>query len=329
MRFKLLAPLDGAGGDDGSGDGSSDGDIYGTGIAIPGSEGEGAGNPDPNAGGDNQGAPADGSQPNEGNNNNPAAGQEGQGQPPAAGKPAAGAPPAGAKPPVAPAKPAESEEERLTRIATTAAARVAAQNAPKGQPAQPQEEQLTQEQIDQLINPVRVTADTLKAFGIENASPEMIKGVQTFSNAIVKNAYSLAGLRMEQMLRTTLAPYEPLVAYIQERQAKETVDSFYGGNPELKKYEKLVQMAATKVSHQKEDGSSKSLAEVYSEVANLTKTMLTEMGITLTPGNANPGAAPKNNGVPTMAALQGAGRSMGGQPSGEPNNPDADIYSTN
>jgi len=225
------------------------------------------------------------------------------------------------------AKPAVAQPTEEERIAKIAAAVVNAGRAPT-QEQQQQVPELTQAQIRQLLNPVEVTPDVLRAFGIENASPEQVAAYQQFANSIVRNASSVANLVIEQKLRESLSPYQPYVNFIEQQQAKQHVDTFYSKHGELQKYEKFVQLAAQSISPVKADKTMKSANEVYDEVASSVKAMLAEAGVTIASPSANPSAVVnKGSAVPRMASLASTGRSQGGQPSGEQNNPDADIYS--
>jgi hypothetical protein len=222
----------------------------------------------------------------------------------------------------------EAEESRIAKIA----AAVVKQSAPQA-PAidqskenQSQEPELSPEQVKQLLNPIEVTADSLRAFGIESATPEMVQGVQAIFQATVKNAVSVSNLLIEQKLRSTLAPYEPYVNFVQQQQAKQHIDSFYTKHGDLKKYEKFVQISAQQISPRQQDGSMKSADQVYDEVATNVRNMLKEAGVTIASPAAKPSAGVGGRAVPKMAGLATSGRSLGGQPSGERNNPDSEIY---
>ena len=241
------------------------------------------------------------------------------------GQKPAGDPAVPAKP-ASPAQPQPSEDERIAKIAAAAVA-ATRQQAPAAS-TQQQQEELSPEQIKQLLNPVEVTPELLAQFGIENASPQQVQAYQTFANNVVRNAVSVANLIVEQKMRENLAPYEPYVQFIAQQQAKQHVDSFYTKHGELQKYGKFVELAAKQLSPTKADGTQKSADEVYDEVAASVKAMLAEAGVTIASPSANPSAvAPQGKtAVPKMAAMTATGRSQGGQPSGEQNNPDADIY---
>ena len=217
-----------------------------------------------------------------------------------------------------------SDDERIAKIATAV---VAAAQPRQSAPAAPQEPQLTDEQVRNLLNPIEVTPDLLRNFGIENASPEQVGAYQQFANGIVKNAVSVANLLVEQKLRENLAPYQPYVDFVANQQAQQHNSEFYKEHGDLQKYEKFVQLAAQQISPFKADKSMKSAKEVYTEVATSVRGMLAQAGVTLQSPSANPSAVAKpGSAVPRMAALASTGRSQGGQPSGEQNNPDADIY---
>lgn len=193
-------------------------------------------------------------------------------------------------------------------------------------PAKPNVLQLTPQQLREKLNPVEVSADTLKSFGFEAATPEQVAGFQSFSNSIVKNAVSIARIMIEQKTKEFEQALGPIYAEREQAQLANAKTSFYEANKDLAKYEKIVQVAASEVSPKKADGSFKSDKEIMTEVATLARTTLASYGITLsTPANLSASGA---NRVPSPNRLSPNGRSGGdnnGQ-QGKANNPDADIY---
>lgn len=185
---------------------------------------------------------------------------------------------------------------------------------------------LTPQQLREKLNPVEVSADTLRSFGFENASEEQVAGFQAFANATVKNAVSISRIMIEQARRDVEGSLGPIFAEREQTQLSNAKQTFYDSNKDLAKYEKIVQVAAADVSPRRQDGSFKTDKELMAEVANLARDTLKGYGIQLS-SPANPGAS-GGRLVPQPNKLSPNGRSGGdnnGQ-RGKANDADADIY---
>ena len=193
----------------------------------------------------------------------------------------------------------------------------------------PQQPALSQEQITALLKPVRVTAEQLKHFGIENASPEQLAGIQQFLEQPAQNAIAVAKLMMEHQHQQFLRESQHIVEFYNQQQAETHRNTFYKSNEDLKGFEDIVSLVANKVSETNQDGSPKSNSQIMKEVASSARAVLAKTGVQLKPAQpATHGAGQqRSSNVPTMPSLQRPGRSLGAQPSGGANNPDADIYS--
>lgn len=204
-----------------------------------------------------------------------------------------------------------------------AALRSAVAPAPKAPVQQPLA--LTPQQLREKLNPVEVSADTLRSFGFENASPEQVEGFQNFANAVVKNAVSISRILIDQARKEVTEVLAPIHQEREQAQLASAKETFYSAHKDLAKYEKIVQVAAAEVSPTKPDGTLKTDREIMSEVATLARSTLKSYGVQLsTP--ANPGAS--GGAVPQPNKLSPNGRSGGdnnGQ-RGRPNDADADIY---
>lgn len=195
---------------------------------------------------------------------------------------------------------------------------------PPTAPAAPQS-QLTPQQLKQMLNPVEVTPELLGTLGFTEATPEQVAGFQNFTNAIVKNAVSIARVMIDQKAKQFEETISPIAQQHQQAQVDQTRQSFYAAHKDLAPYEKIVKLAAMEVSPTRVDGSEKSQKEIFDEVAAQTRATLKSYNIHVTP--ANPGA-PGRKVVPQPNKLSPSGRSGGdtnGQ-RGKPNNADADIY---
>lgn len=218
------------------------------------------------------------------------------------------------------AKPAEPlSDERIAEIT----ARVLKAQQPKQE-----EPQLSAEQIEKLINPVKVTKeDVAELTGQDPATvtDKQVAFLQRFANATAKNATSLSALVLEQRSRALESKYEPVRSYYEQQQARAQVDAYHAQYPHLKQYEKISQSVARTVSPTKVDGSFKTPQEIFKEVSDGVVATLKASGINITASQARTSAS-ASSAVPTMAQRQQPGRSAAGQSKGKPNDPDNDIY---
>lgn len=225
------------------------------------------------------------------------------------------------KPPVAQVLKLDAESIAELRKAVTPAAPTA-----KTEDSLPSPQKLRE-----MLNPVEVTGELLGELGFENTTPQQVAGFQKFTNAIVKNAVSIARVIIDQKAKQFEAALSPISANMEKAQMDEVKTSFYSEHKDLTKYEKIVKLASAEVDPVKADGSPKSRAEIFKEVAEKTRATLKEYGVNLTP--ANPGAdgeveQVQVTKVPSPNKLSSSGRSGGdtnGQ-RGKPNDADADIY---
>jgi len=221
-------------------------------------------------------------------------------------------------------KQSEWTAEKIAEIAAQTAARVNGANVRQQQ----QQKQLSQEEVDKLLNPVRVTAETMAEMGIENATPKQIAAYQKLMNAAVKNATSVMSMQLEQRMRSIQEYAAPMERFYQEQAAARYKQDFFAEHKELAKYEKFVAAAAAQVSPTNADGSPKEVKAVMKEVADYVKDMLKTAGVNLSGEQQQQTTHSAGGGgeVPRMASLQQSGRSQAGAPRGGSNNPDASIY---
>lgn len=226
--------------------------------------------------------------------------------------------------------PKQSSEELMAAALDKLAARL----TPKQEQQQAPQRQMTQEEINKLLNPVVITADMLKGLGIAEPSEEHVKAYQTLVGMITKHHNSLASLREEALMRKIGDYAAPMERFYQEQAATQQKQQFYKEFPKLEKFDKFVKFAASQVNPRSESGEMKTVQQVKKEISEMTKSLLKEVGIDSDAdtgengGDANLGAPVQNgNTVPRMASLSTGGRSGGQQQKGAANNPDADIYS--
>jgi hypothetical protein len=217
-----------------------------------------------------------------------------------------------------------NEDERIQKIALAVAQGMRAVQ----QPAQQPQRQLSPQEINKLLNKFEVNADVLRGLGFSEATPEQIAGFQAFADNIVRNSTTVANLAIQAQLEKMQGTLSPVMSYVQEAQTREMRNSFFSQHKDLEKYEVIVKSVADTINPRNSDGSEKALAVAMKEVADATRKILKESGITLDAAGqeANRSAAP-STAVPKIQQLAGAGRSSSGGQAGKNNNPDADIYS--
>lgn len=194
--------------------------------------------------------------------------------------------------------------------------------------------QMTSAQIKELLQPVEVTADTLKSMGFENATPEQVAGFQNFALATVKNSVAVAKVMIKQARAEVEAALGPIMQEREQASMEKVQTNFYSKFGALKKYEKIVKAAAGDVNPIDASGKQKSQDQIFKEVAALATKTLGEYGvkINLNGGQAaNLGAgAPATGGIRRVPAppKPGASGRSGGSPDskGKGNDPQADIY---
>lgn len=226
------------------------------------------------------------------------------------------------------------KKEHSTEDLLAAADRIVERRMAAAQPRQ-KDPELTQEQLDKLLNPVRVSReDMAEIFGIEDPatiSDKRLQKMQALLNATVKNSTSMAHLMQEQRMRKLMEDAGPMQSFYQEQQAQAQKTNFFKAHPKLEKFPKFVAFAASQVQARNADGSEKTVKTVIDEVASFVKDLLKESNIDLdADDNSDATVTTQATGgskVPTMASMQTPGRSGGGTKKGGSNNPDADIYS--
>ncbi len=190
----------------------------------------------------------------------------------------------------------------------------------QAEPEGRQQEQLSPDQIKAMLNPVEVNEQMVAE--IRSEDPKVAAaGMLKLQQATVKNAVSIARVLIQKEAAKFEAAMGPLFQQQQEAQLASTKNEFYTMHKDLAKYDKVVKAIASEV-----DGTGKSKAQIFNEVAKATRATLKTMGINLT--TANPGAG-GGKPVPKANGIGSSGRSGGddnGQ-KGKNNNPDADIYS--
>jgi len=225
----------------------------------------------------------------------------------------------------------ELTEEKIAELSARVTDRMLSQRAQREQSQR--ESRMTPEQIEKLLNPVKITKEFLIAHGIAEPTDQQVKMYQSMSDMQTKHHMSLMQVQLEALQRRMLAQAEPMFDYYQRQEAERNKEDFFKDYPKLRKFSKFVQFAASTVQATDANGNEKSLKAVKADIANATKALLKESGVDLDTlvleeeETAATLGAETGNRVPQMTRMQGSGRSGAPSAKGGSNNPDADIYS--
>lgn len=229
-------------------------------------------------------------------------------------------------------KQVELTDERIAEISARVLAKNNAATAGSGK-VEEQEQQLTPEEIEKLLNPVKVSReDMAELFGIEDPATISDKRLQKFQallQATVKNSNSVSNVMIEARMRKLMEQAAPMEQFYRQQEAERQKATFYSRHENLKQYGRLVQAAAAQV--QATPGMT--AEQAMDAIATAAKAMLKEAGIdpdaagdNSSSGSDTTHGADSSKGVPKMASLQKSGRGTGPAKNGASNNPDADIY---
>ena len=190
---------------------------------------------------------------------------------PAAAPAAPAAQPAAAPVPAAPAAQTPPPAAPLTidHAALAKAIREGNQPAPTGP---------TDEELSRQLGIVHVTPEIYKqAFGVDG-TPEQIKGLNDYGQAIAKQAVTIASVLFKRELQEFKDSMSPYTAVVQQQEAGRIKTEFFKKHADLGGYEELVtqQYQLAKASGRKFD----SIEAAGTFVAEQTRSVLKSLGIT-------------------------------------------------
>lgn len=180
------------------------------------------------------------------------------------------------------------------------------------------EVQMSQADFDKAFNVFKASPELLTLLRHENPA-EAMKALEQFRDGMIRQAMTMAEYRMQQFVKELRDnDLAPLQSYVTEQQATSFRDGFFKENPELEKYENLVEAVATKLSGTIQPGT-KSRSELFKLYADETKKIVTEL---TGAGVAANGDAANGNGKPPapaagkhkMSTLSGGGQQGSGKP---------------
>jgi len=227
---------------------------------------------------------------------------------------------------------AELTEEKIAELSARVTDRMLQQR--QRQEQSQREQRMTPEQIEKLLNPVKITKEFLIAHGIAEPTDQQVKMYQAMSDMQTKHHMSLMQVQLEALQRRMLSQAEPMFDFYQRQEAERNKEDFFKDFPKLRKFSKFVQFAASTVQATDANGNEKSLKTVKNDIANATKALLKESGVDLDALETEEGeetattlsAGGNSRDVPRMTRMSSSGRSGAPSAKGGSNNPDADIY---
>mgnify|MGYP001120853490 CR=1 FL=1 len=189
---------------------------------------------------------------------------------------------------------------------------------------------MTQEEIDAILKPVRVTEESLKALGFEEPTKEQIAGMQALLDAAVTHATNINRVYTEYKLRNLTEALTPIQQAYIEQQREATFNRFFSEYEALRPYKGLVEATAAQLLQAQPELSKLSEKEVFKVVASQTAQILSQGGLKIDlskKAQATHSAGGTQRAVPKMQSLSPSGRSPG-NPGGTRivENADADIY---
>lgn len=180
----------------------------------------------------------------------------------------------------------------------------------------------TDAELAQQLSIVTVTPELYKGvFGVDG-TPEQVKGLNDYGQAIAKQAVTIASVLFERQLKTLQDSLSPYTAVVRQQEASRIEKEFYTEHKDLTGYEEMV-----KQQYQLALQSGKtfaSLAEASKFVADQTRSTLLSLGITPKTPIAN-GAPVSGKSVPQTRPMTPT--SMGGKGGGnnQPTQPKSTV----
>ncbi len=188
----------------------------------------------------------------------------------------------------------------------------------RGGAARQPERQMTQAEIETLLNVWKPDVSFLKKLGFAEPTAEQLTAVHEMRDNLIKQANTMSEARVQQLLGEYKGQLDELHTYVSEQKAQQTESSFYAANPELKKYEVVVSQVSQKLE---ESGfKAPTQKQVFEEIVKNTQAVLKEMGIVVEKGKGGgSGSGSAGRGGNRMSQLTGGGQGGGGKGNGKGN----------
>ena len=137
---------------------------------------------------------------------------------------------------------------------------------------------LTPEEFERRFNVFKPSTKLIE--DLRSEDPQVaLKAIEELRDGLVRQAYTMADVRMQQMAEALLKQYiAPVMTSVQEQQAERYETAFYKSYPDLSKYSDIVDAVAIRLNESGFKGSQK---EVFDRVAQDVRAVLKKMGVKL------------------------------------------------
>lgn len=228
----------------------------------------------------------------------------------------------------------EQKKEEVAPLTPDAIAEAVARGMKSGgeAPSKSEQKELTQEEIDEILHPAKVTVDDLRGLGLINEDDEdqvasaKAAVLQDVIQRAVRNAVSVSNVSILQQLQPLQQQIEPLAQQIQAQQMERMQQEFYGKYPALQDYGDVVKIAADQLMGENAITDSMSFDDAGKAIATRTSALIKKFGGKEIDFSA---ATPQSgqSGVPKPAGTASPGRSQAGRtPKGNKGPAEFDIY---
>lgn len=230
-------------------------------------------------------------------------------------------------PPEAPAKTADEEPpvedlkiglskeavDQIAELQTQKQAEIQAKQQEEQAKQAQANQQLTPQQIEELIHPIKVDDAFMQAMGIEESTPEQQALVQkTLVDKFSVHASSVANLITDIRVKELEQRFSPYIQYVDAQVAEQANLNFYNKYPGLEPYNQIVQSVASNVNQIPNLSDADQETRIVQGVTEIVKA--SGLDVEATKKLSDNGTATQNSdangaGVPAMADLNTSGRS--------------------
>lgn len=202
-------------------------------------------------------------------------------------------------------------KDDLQQILTGALEHVGTKATAAAATSQP-ERQYSQEEFDKAFNVLKLSPDFLTQLRSEDPAVAM-KALEQYRDGLVRQAMTMAEYRVQALIKeirdNDLAPIQ---SFVSEQQATSFRNDFFKANPDLEKYESIVDAVAAKLSQAGVRGTRAEMMTHYATESKKIIDQLTAANAGATAGNGA-GKTNTNGGHAStgrkMSTLTGGGQS--------------------
>lgn len=220
----------------------------------------------------------------------------------------------------APATATGLSKDDLQQILTGALEHVGTKATAAAAPAK----EYSQEEFERAFNVLKLTPEFIAQLRHEDPATAM-KALEQYRDGLVRQAMTMAEYRVQALIKELRDnDLSPLQTFVSEQQASSFRNDFFKSNPDLEKYEKLVDSVAAKLA---QNGLRGTRAEMMQHYATETKKVVAELtaaqGLPAADaGNGHGAAGGQASTTRKMSTLTGGGQtSKTGSGAKEPKGP--------